>query len=77
MRKTVEAVFVKADYNGDKVRRALVTATTSSALVEPGCWLNLAALCVNDGDGRNQVRGSTIAFRRRKASISVQLRAAP
>ena len=75
VRKTVEAVFVKADYNGDKVRRALVTATTSSALVEPGSLtLNLAALCVNDGDGRNQVRGSTIAFRRRKASISVQLK---
>ena len=75
VRKAVEAVFVKADCNGDKVRRALLTATTSAALVEPGSiQLNLAALCVNDGDGRNQVRGSRIAFRRRKASITVQLK---
>ena len=74
VRKTVEAVFVKADCSGTVVRRAFVTATTSSALVEPGSLtLSLAALRVNDGDGRNQVRGSTIAFRRRKAKISVQL----
>ena len=74
VRKTVETTFVKADCTGTVVRRAFLTATTSSALVEPGSiQLNLAALCVDDGDGRNQIQGSTIAFRRRKAEIAVQL----
>ena len=75
VKKSVETVFVKADCSGTVVRRAFLTATTSSALVEPGSiQLNLAALRVDDGDGRNQVQGSTIAFRRRKAEIAVQLR---
>ena len=36
VKREVEVVFAKADCTGTVVRRALLTATTSSALVEPG-----------------------------------------